>query len=371
MNRRNPKRARDGSFKIPQPEPARPVDRETFLKFVESKSPVWEYLDQVPDLVSYHEVFPAHEREVADSYARRFQLLSVIVQNTGPNGQVTQTDEGITIQGIEKSRSYFELFGPSIRSVVINYSGFREQELPDLHEIVFGNTLPHLSAVAFEDMPERALTLLEQRVFPNVSRVAFGTSDVRGQMQRITHLFAGLEDLEFNDVNISDQDFAQIAVPNLTNFALFEFDSILRLQNILSCCRNSPNLRELEVVGDQIAAVGMDSLLNLIRNNRMLTKLLIKVQPWNGEVTRESILRLAEQHRVLDTVEVPNTYTLPMNNAATLFDSLQRIQTLTFSPLENNMDGEIYIDTLQRAINKRVEVTVNDDDNEITIESMD
>lgn len=202
----------------------------------------WEHMDMdVNEMLNSFDTHPERKFNIIRMYSRKFGQSMVTIQATcdGPaDTNISKTDSGdeIHIRGQKMWLHYFNLFGPVITRLTIDYSEFTDAQCRKLHKLVGHTCAGNLIEIEFVGInQDNSIDDLANYQFPNVKRVEIVDSTLCGRLPLFSALFPNVRILKIVDVSL---DCFDAYFKDLDRFVIVK-DGIDGARNVINViCRD-------------------------------------------------------------------------------------------------------------------------------------
>lgn len=220
-----------------------------------------------------------------------------------------ELSNAIEIRDVKTCLQYLRCFGPFINDLSMGYHDLESAFYEHIHEYVNNYCAESLVHIKFDGM-ENIVIGQFQKVFAKIESVAFADCDLGDQWSSFVALFSNLSRLEFQDVRIVyrsiDKPFRNLEHLSIQrNFEYHDCDEFAPIDIAIDLLNGIHQLKSLEIDEPKMS---IDQLLDLIKDNRSITKLTSK---GFGRVTSGDIQRLVSEHPSLIELDLENTLFAP------------------------------------------------------------
>lgn len=247
-----------------------------------------------------------YEEAANDVYGDKYRTMGVYFKLSSPDDIFQVHDNKISVLGIANCTRYIQLFHAHILHLQVDYGG--ADNVIVFNEILAEHCAETLTVFSFRDLSEDVIakySIFEDSLFDvetpftKVHTLKIHHTNLRDSFPVISQCFPKIHNLDLYDVTG-------------TNFAV-NFGSLRRLTlgiqnadmlNVFGpLLRANPNLSQLKIEAKK--DVLLDRVLNLVRNNQAIEKLIVDV-PLGWYVDTHVANRLIAEHEQLLELRVEN-----------------------------------------------------------------
>lgn len=215
------------------------------------------------------------------------------------------TNTLVNVIGQEISRQYVDLFGTSIRSLLLDYVDMKSQLCGKLNQSILNRCAPTLKAISIERMPKQdSVSIFDvKRPFQNADHVVIHYSDLGARLSRVSTCFPNVRHLQL-DSNIVGS--YQAKFPHLQHLKICDHENRSTTTAMASLWTAHPKLCSLTIIiqagRPQLVSpngIPMNTLLKSIEKHQALHTLIVKMKLVDIAPTRNQLDQLIREHKGL------------------------------------------------------------------------
>lgn len=329
----NRRRKNDESFQIKSQLPELPD--ETTTKIIDLNDDCLIKIFGHLDLQNLFNVAVANEflRPAAYAvYKREFtQKRVVITPHTSFPSKICSIHNGkedscIRIYGARAPIQYLRCFGGSIEDLEIDYNGAKSKRYHFIHHYINEYCAESLIQLSFSHTSKLSITNFA-KPFTNVTMVSISFCKLHKQLPLLVKLFPNLRSLSIYHVRLT-RGFHYALFQHLEHLCIYASKkSFLPIDasNLLYMNRQVQRL-EIQTYGKKIT---MKTLLDIIKDNQSITKLIVKHHFAIFSVKEFEVQRLVSEHPSLIELDL-DKYRFTLNNAMELIQRLKLLKIFRF-----------------------------------------
>lgn len=240
-----------------------------------------------------------------------------------------EIDARINVLGLKATLQYLRCFGPSITELTICYNQSRSKSYEYVHEYLNEYCSDRLNCILFSEMPNIATEQLK-KVFKNVHEISMWDSHLGEQFSSFVDCFPNVRCLQLHRVAIecsTEKPFRR-----LDDLCIRSCNVLKSKAKIVDLLRVSDRLSSLEINMNDEHVVSIDTLLGMIVDNPMLTKLMVLAYfHWKrpSHMDAGDLRRLAREHPALVELEL-QCFQFTVDNAIALIQQLKALRMFRF-----------------------------------------
>lgn len=236
----------------------------------------------------------------------------------------------IYILGLKAYLPYLRCFGRSISNLTIDYNGSKSKRVIYLHQFINDYCCKSLVKIAFFRMPSIAIKQFQQ-VFANARLLSVSQSDLGKQIPAFAKCFPNLRAFNAIDTKLMERFGAQ-RFKHLEHLKIHEricsreFTSIQFVADLLN---GSRRLNSLDIALCMDTEEPISVLLDLIRSNRLITKLISSTK-FAANVSLADVRRIINEHPTLIELNLSRNH-FAADDAIALIRQLNSLKKITLT----------------------------------------
>lgn len=240
-------------------------------------------------------------------YNEKFRAQIVHVKPNKANGilPLTEFEDSIAVNGLKSCLLFLRCFGKFIAHLKVGYRLNNDVAYDHLHHYITTYCAEHLVRFEFDRTPN-SLKELFCKPFASVEYARICYSALEEEFSSFPTSFPNIRHLQLNQLEL-EQQYSGVHFEHLDHLDVnLGFDySDLSEASAFGLLSSNPQLRSLAIsVEVQHCNEIMNTLLDIIKNNKLLSTLKIRTGRINPLVKRFQIQRIVNEHRDLTELDL-------------------------------------------------------------------
>lgn len=238
----------------------------------------------------------------------------------------------ITINDFKTCLQFLRFFGSSITHLEVNYGGSISKRYNYVHQYINNYCNESLITLRFVQRPIFSIGHFE-KPFVNVQNVGFHFCDLSDKCLQFADVFPGVRRLNLQGYGLN-QRFIDVHPTHLEHLIIAvtdnEYYHITKRYNAMSkLVQSNRQLQSLTIKPSKLKPMTMESLLNMIEHNQLISKLVVSETFKSERVKTSEIRRLAREHPVLVELDLRH-YQFTTKNVMAMIQQLSTLKKFCF-----------------------------------------
>lgn len=236
----------------------------------------------------------------------------------------------IKVQGFAECLQYLRCFGESISHLSVWCRRWSNARCHQTFGYVNKYGAENLIQLEFYGKPSISIGRFD-KPFVNVRKISIFENDLNDQFPSFPQCFPNVRTLELNNVRASKR-YVDTAFQHLTELRIdingedFHRFKENEVADLLAMCGQ---LQNLYIRVYDLQGMTLNSLLNLIKTNKMLHRLTVAMTQYSMTVMEFEIMRLIREHSALVELNLP-TYEFTVDNAIGVIGRIEPLRKFNF-----------------------------------------
>lgn len=334
----------DATSSSPPSKRQQPNQSKNPLKITDLNEICLEKIFRHLDLTSLFNVAIANEwlRPAArEIYQHRYgQSQSFISGRKFLTHTILQHFNSIDVHGLRPCLQYLRCFGPAIRDLWILYNKWTKQQCEHIHQYINEYCADTLTSILFQDKSYNYNPIKQfAKPFANVREVCTFDVDLGSQLSSFPTWFPNVSTLKLHSTRINRRCSIEVPFTHLRHLYLDISPSDgngLTVNQATHLVSSNTQLNSLHLSVYGQPRLTPSALLNLIKNNQAITKLMVTLDESTVVIPAAHIERLVQEHPLLVEVSLKG-FIFTAKHAITLTQRLNSLTCFCFE-IKNTQD---------------------------------
>lgn len=258
------------------------------------------------------------------------------VANNGKFSKVpglNEMDTTIVVRGLKPTLQFLRCFGSSINNLTINYNKSKSKRYQYVLQYINDYCAKSLIEISIFCMPNVAIATEQpfQNVFHSLKNVQFQCCSLGQQWPSILEYFSNVQNLHLvRNVYCETNKVILKPFQHLKNISIVASKDTWLNKNMANFFQMAPQLSGLEITAIDNFEVPMGPLLDLIKHNQSISKLILNPKSYRATIMNsEHVQQLITNHPALIVLYLPN-YRFSGGDANTVIHKLNTLKKFRF-----------------------------------------